>query len=480
MKRLTVYLVLVAVATITANAYDFMFNGIAYNINSNNKSVTVTRQNDGSPAYDSLNGILDIPYSVNYLGTTYFVSGIGDNAFLDCDGLTSVTIPNSLISISAEAFAGCKNIKSLNIDNNDFASITFFSDSRLALETLVLGTSVKGIGKNAFYGCAGLKWVNIPNTVTEIGKNAFYGCESLETIVIPNSVTAIDEYAFCGCSSLSSLTIGNSVGEIGKNAFDGCRSLVTLTNLAEEPQEIYDYDNVFESVNYAKCQLLCPAQSENKYKTAPVWKDFFATDVKSSNAQNIGERTDIQEKQATDGKVGIGFNLSMTPLFVEGTNFLNNIGLSAKLQCKFGRVVRGELKIGFDFADAGVSTLNGSFNFHFNLNPKGKTFFYPILGVGVLRASAYESEGEPIALLNCGLGVEFKVAKSLAMGVEACFQYVFEDSFQWRLPVSVGLTYYFPRKNKNASDIKVKKDKATKQHKKSKSENSWDLNGGWD
>ena len=441
MKRLTVYLVLVAVATITANAYDFMFNGIAYNINSNNKSVTVTRQNDGSPAYDSLNGILDIPYSVNYLGTTYFVSGIGDNAFLDCDGLTSVTIPNSLISISPEAFKGCKNIKSLNIDNNDFASITFFSDSRLTLETLVLGSSVKEVGKNAFYGCSSLKWVNIPNTVTEIGKNAFYGCESLETVVIPNSVTAIDEYAFCGCSSLSSLTIGNSVGEIGKNAFDGCRSLVTLTNFAEEPQEIYDYDNVFESVNYAKCQLHCPAQSESKYKTAPVWKDFFASSGNGGSNVGGGRKGAASDKI---GKIGVGANISMTPYFFESTNALNNFGISAKFQYDFSRIVRGELKLGYDFADSGCSIAHGSVNFHFNLIPNRKVAFYPIAGIGFVHGSFLGYDGETKMILNGGFGVEFRLINCLAMSVEACYQHIFDDyGHTWRLPISVGLTYKF-------------------------------------
>ena len=82
--------------------------------------------------------------------------------------------------------------------------------------------SVTSIGSSAFYGCAGLTSVTIPNSVTSIGVYAFHGCIGLTSIAIPNSVTSIGGNAFNNCSGLTSVTIPNSVTSIGDDAFYGC------------------------------------------------------------------------------------------------------------------------------------------------------------------------------------------------------------------------------------------------------------------
>ena len=105
----------------------------------------------GSYFDSSLNeysGSVVIPETVNYNGTTYSVTYIGGEAFRNCRGLTSVTIPNSVTSI----------------------------------------------GNSAFRGCSGLTSVTIPNSVTSIGQEAFYWCSGLTSVTIGNSVTSIGEY----------------------------------------------------------------------------------------------------------------------------------------------------------------------------------------------------------------------------------------------------------------------------------------------
>ena len=71
------------------------------------------------------------------------------------------------------------------------------------LTSVVIPNSVTSIGNNAFSDCTGLTSVKIPNSVTSIGNYAFLGCTGLTSIVIPNSVTTIGWNAFNACESLT-------------------------------------------------------------------------------------------------------------------------------------------------------------------------------------------------------------------------------------------------------------------------------------
>ena len=124
------------------------------------------------------------------------VTSIGDDAFRNCSGLTSVVIPDSVTSIGGGAFAGCKGLTSITIPN-----------------------SVTSIGYSAFAYCTGLTSITIPDSVTSIGDDAFRNCSGLTSVVIPDSVTSIGRYAFMNCTGLTNITIPDSVTSIGDRAF---------------------------------------------------------------------------------------------------------------------------------------------------------------------------------------------------------------------------------------------------------------------
>ena len=128
-------------------AYDCSVDGIYYVVNSDGKTVYVTYKDTN---YNSYSGSVVIPPTVTYRGTTYSVTSIGDRAFYNCSGLTSVTIPSSVTSIGHYAFSDCSGLTSVTISN-----------------------SVTSIGNFAFYNCSGLTSVTIPNSVTSIGGDAF-------------------------------------------------------------------------------------------------------------------------------------------------------------------------------------------------------------------------------------------------------------------------------------------------------------------
>ena len=199
-----------------AFAYDVRIDWIYYKLNNFTSTAVVTY---GSSSYNDYSGAIVIPAFVTYSGKTYHVSGIGDNAFSRCSGLTSITIPEGVTSIGNNAFDGCSSLTSITIPN-----------------------SVRSIGNNAFDGCRSLTSVNISGfkawckiTFSNVSSNPlsyarhlFLNGAEIKDLVIPNSVTSIGKYAFYGCSSLTSVTIPNSVTSIGGYAFDGCSSLTSV------------------------------------------------------------------------------------------------------------------------------------------------------------------------------------------------------------------------------------------------------------
>ena len=219
------------------------------------------------------------------------VTSIGKCAFWRCIGLTSVTIPDSVTSIGNLAFYGCSGLTSVHItDIAKWCGISFGSNSDNPLyyahdlylngekvTDLVIPDSVTSIGEHAFEYCSGLTSVTIPDSVRSIGEDAFLGCSGLTSVMIPDSVTSIGDSAFYGCSGLTSVTIGNGVTSIGHLAFYECGGLTSViipdsvTSIGDEafynctslerlaiPEGVKSYG--------ANCFEGCPAYTLNLYR----------------------------------------------------------------------------------------------------------------------------------------------------------------------------------------------------------------------
>ena len=241
-------------------------DGINYELNGETKQATVIAKTSGE-----YSGSIVIPESVEYNGTTYSVTSIGDRAFEWCSGLTSVTIGNSVTSIGNMAFYSCSSLTSVTIGNSvtSIGDRAFWGCSGLASATI--GNSVASIGNMAFYSCSSLTSVTIPNSVTSIEYQAFSGCSGLTSVTIPNSVTSIGINAFADCSGLTSVTIGNGVESIGQLAFSYCSQLHDVYCYAEEVPTTES--NAFSSSPIGTATLHVPAGSVDSYKTAP-WSGF--------------------------------------------------------------------------------------------------------------------------------------------------------------------------------------------------------------
>ena len=198
----------------------------------------------GTNAFYNCTGLtsVTIPGSVNSIGDYAFevcnnlttvtisngVTSIGEGVFQYCSGLTSITIPGSVTSIGDYAFNGCNRLTSITIPNG-VTSIGDFEFGDCDFSSITIPGSVTSIGEYAFNDCRGLSTIKIPIGVTSIAEGAFSTCVGLTNVTIPDSVTSIGEYAFEECSFLTSVTIPSSVTSIGVGAFYGCTTLIAIT-----------------------------------------------------------------------------------------------------------------------------------------------------------------------------------------------------------------------------------------------------------
>mgnify|MGYP004645863873 FL=1 len=323
--------VAIMMLSLQAIAYDFSYTHqgktLFYDITSGS-TIKVTYYSSVADSNNYVNGDVVIPSSVEYNGTTYSVTSIGERAFRYCSGLTSVTIPNSVTSIGNLPFWGCSSLTTLNFNATncqDFeyfyyndgyyypfsgTSLTtvnigddvqripdFFVKDCSGLTSVTIPNSVTSIGGSAFSGCRGLTSVTIGNNVTSIKIYAFLNCSGLTSLSIPNSVTFIGYSAFYGCSNLTSVTVGSSVTSIGDNAFYGCNNLSSITSLAITPPAISS-NNVFPSPNI--CDVTVPCGSIGAY-AGSAWNEYFAGRI---SEELIFELT-ASANDATFGSVAI-------------------------------------------------------------------------------------------------------------------------------------------------------------------------------
>ena len=237
--------------------YDFMVDGICYNIKSDTKVIVTyidyDRKNISYGVYYvyynrdvEYVGAITIPSKVAFENVVYDVVSIGDNAFYGCNSLTSITLPEGVTSIGSHAFSGCSSLTSITLPEG-----------------------VTSIGERAFYNCSNLIAIVVAegnkvydsrngcNAIIETADNTLIaGCS---TTIIPESVTSIGDYAFYGRSRLTSITLPECVTSIGERAFYNCSSLYKVLNYSSLPiskgSEDYGYVAYYAMQVLNVCEL---------------------------------------------------------------------------------------------------------------------------------------------------------------------------------------------------------------------------------
>ncbi len=240
------------------------------------ESIAVASGNTVYDSRDNCNALIETASNSLILGCQNTVipasvTGIGNEAFFDCKGLTNIEIPGSVTTLGDYAFADCDELTRLvvpegvtSIGNEAFRNDRcviyagsamgspwgatafyttlpdeygfYYVDDEKTQIALYAGTGgdvvipdgVTSIPDNLFLNNKTIISVSIPASITSIGASAFFCCTGLTNIEIPSSVTSIGNGAFYGCSGLTSIEIPSSVTSIGRSAFYGCTGLSSI------------------------------------------------------------------------------------------------------------------------------------------------------------------------------------------------------------------------------------------------------------
>ena len=290
MRRKLIVLILAAAASTGMFAWDYekiLIGNLYYNLDALNRTAEVT-----SKTYGNYSGSITIPATVTYNANTYDVTGIGDNAFEGCTGLTSIVIPDGITDIGYAAFADCSGLTSVTIPESvatlglgaNFQRCTGLRSVRWNAVSCVLsenslgnhyppfkdlnnltdftfGDKVRVIPESLCMGMTGLTSVTIPEGVTSLGTGGtFQHCTNLRTVqwnairctinenekgdgnyyppfhnldniknfTFGEKVEAISASLCFGLSGLTAITIPESVTEIGRIAFRQCTGLTSV------------------------------------------------------------------------------------------------------------------------------------------------------------------------------------------------------------------------------------------------------------
>lgn len=262
MKNLLTLIVALQASTLIAQTDEFTSDGITF-------AILQDGQVEVKGAENQANEIV-IPATVNYQGTDYTVTSIGDDAF-NFSSFNSVTLPETITRIGNRAFSYCLFTSSINIPEN-----------------------VEWIGDEAFKRCFSTP-LNLPTTIMHIGASAFWECTRISEVTFAEGIE-IGENAFMYCTGVTKCEFEGTPAQIGACAlaFTNLESLTMKcdTPPSFNPEDMFSYgDNETRdypwTFDFDNVTLNVPAEAVDTYKTDRYWSIF--ANIKGIESETVSE-----------------------------------------------------------------------------------------------------------------------------------------------------------------------------------------------
>lgn len=156
------------------------------------------------------------------------VTSISKEAFLRCTLLDTISLPQSIEEVGDKAFSNTPWLTAKLAESPLLIINGILIDGTTAAGDVVIPDGVTRILGSAFKLNKAITSVVIPEGVERIGSGAFQSCDALTSAVLPESLKVIEQSAFAG-TGLTSLSIPDGVKEIGTEAFVNCADLYEAT-----------------------------------------------------------------------------------------------------------------------------------------------------------------------------------------------------------------------------------------------------------
>lgn len=261
MKKMFYFLAACMLLPFGASAQYFESNGIVYGITSETDQTVAVEFYGYVEGTSTYSGAITIPQAVEYEGTTYTVTALGEEAFSSCTGLSSLSLPTTIRSIGAYCFYNCsltslqlpdslrsignqaflysyisslhlpahfeeygeasfwsRNLTSITVDeaNPHYQSIDNWLYSKDSLTLCIVPDGVSGV-------------ITVPSFVRHLGKQVFGFNANASSVSLPEGLVSIGDFAFNCCSSVNNVVIPSTVTRIGICPFSYCPQLTNLT-----------------------------------------------------------------------------------------------------------------------------------------------------------------------------------------------------------------------------------------------------------
>lgn len=208
---------------------------------------------------------------------------IDNGAFSACSNLSAIKLPISLKKIGDYAFSGCTNLTSIVLPP-DLTEISDGMFSGAGLTSLDIPYGVTRIGYHAFSECK-VTSVRLPDSVIETNGFSFSLCENLTSIVLPSSLTGMGHRDFYGCTKLTTIY---AYMNVPPRYYD-----------TRYPDFYYPFEFGSNSIMNGvrdNAVLYIPKGSSSAYSKAIDWREFKnIVEFDPTSIENINTAKDIKK-----------------------------------------------------------------------------------------------------------------------------------------------------------------------------------------